>query len=235
GVQIGFGAIEPNGRGIVGVAREQEAIGAVKKTNRIGRVAGSGNNFERAVAEVEFVAVMDILGDGPGLGAIRFRIKALGKLATDLAWSELILSVSSGTLGILPAEIRVHAEDGVELPVAANVIVVGVRIQDDDRESRESRDQLADVADAHAGVKEQRFFLAKDEVGDDLFGLVRFVDGEGVWRDFVNLEPGIGGRYALKGFVFRARKTLTPFGNLCICVSSNQWCKRHRHKCGADK
>jgi len=95
------------------------------------------------------------------------------------------------------------------------MVVVGVRIQDDDRESRESRDQLADVADAHAGVEEQAF-SCRDEVGDDFLGLVRFVNGEGVGRNFVNLEPRIADRHAFERFVFRARKWLAPVGSLSL-------------------
>jgi hypothetical protein len=162
------------------------------------------------MAEIESVAIMDILGEGPGLGAVRFRIEALGKFAADLARSEFILRIGGGTLGILAAEIRVHGINGVELPVAAHMVVVGVGVQDDDRERRESRDQLAHVADTHAGIEEQGFVLAEDEVGDDFFGLMRLVDGEGFRRNFVDLEPWIAGRYAFKGFVFRARKRLAP-------------------------
>jgi len=219
GVEVGLGPIEPDGGRIVGIAGEKKAVGAVKETNRIGSVTCSRNDFQRAIAEFEFVAVVDILGDVPGFGAICFAIEALGKLAANLTRSEFILSIGCGTLGILAAEIRVHGIDGVELPVAADMVIVRVRIQHDDRESCEPRDQLADVTDAHTGVEEQGFLFAEDEVGDDFFGLVRFVDGEGIRRNFVNLEPRIGDLDAFEGFVFGARERFAPVRSLCVRAS----------------
>jgi len=50
----------------------------VEEANGVGVWPGVEMIIERSTAEVELVAVMDILGDVPGFGAIRFRVKALG-------------------------------------------------------------------------------------------------------------------------------------------------------------
>jgi len=41
-----------------------------------------------------------------------------------------------------------------------------------------------DIADAHAGVEEESLLGAYDQVGNDFFGLMRLVDGEGCGRYF---------------------------------------------------
>ena len=46
GVEICFRAEEPDGAGIVGVAGEEQAVGAVDQADGVGRVAGSRNDFE---------------------------------------------------------------------------------------------------------------------------------------------------------------------------------------------
>jgi hypothetical protein len=94
------------------------------------------------------------------------------------------------------------------------MVVVGVGVHDNDGKRREFAGDFANVADAHAGVEKEAFVFAKDEVGDGLFGLVRFVDGDGVGRDSVDFKPGIGNGDALKRFVFGAGKRLAPVRDL---------------------
>src|SRR5215469_6030233 len=43
---------------------------------------------------------------------------------------------------------------------------------------------------------------------------MRFVDGEGVGSDFVDLEPGVRVWHAFEGFVFGAGKEFAPVGGL---------------------
>jgi hypothetical protein len=125
--EIGFGAIEPDGGGIIGVAGEEKAC-TVKEANGIGSVAGSGDDLEFAATEIEDVAVLNVLRDGPGLGAIGFGVEILGKITADLAGGEFVLGVLSGAFSVLAGEVGIHGVDGVELPVAADVVVVSVRI-----------------------------------------------------------------------------------------------------------
>jgi hypothetical protein len=52
------------------------------------------------------------------------------------------------------------------------VVVVSVAIENDDGQADELGGHLANVADAHAGVEEQRLFFAEDEIGNRFFRLI---------------------------------------------------------------
>ena len=59
-------------------------FGAVDQADRVGRVAGSGNNFEHAAAaEIDFEAVVHEQGNVPGLGAYVLASKFFGRLAAN--------------------------------------------------------------------------------------------------------------------------------------------------------
>jgi hypothetical protein len=59
---------------------------------------------------------------------------------------------------------------------------------------------------------------------------VRFVDGKCVGRNLVNLEPRIGGRYALKGFVFGTGKRVTPLRtDLLLLVGEGAYSKNETY------
>ena len=96
------------------------------------------------------------------------------------------------------------------------MIVVGVRIQHDDRQLRQFGRDFLDVADAHAGVEQQRALLADDQIADRFFGLMRFIDGEDAGCRFVDFEPGIADGNALESFVFRARQRAAPVRDGCL-------------------
>jgi len=63
------------------------------------------------------------------------------------------LRVFTRAFGILPREIGVHAINKGELPVAADVVVVGVRIENHHRTRGQFRRDSANVADAHSVSK----------------------------------------------------------------------------------
>ncbi len=95
----------------------------------------------------------------------------------------------------------------------------------------ELSDDLAEIADAHAGVEEQRVFFADNQVGDGFFRLMRFVDSEDVRDDPIHLEPGITDRDAFKSFVFGTRQGAAPFrlfGRLrrCKCREESKYSRR---------
>ena len=75
-IQIGLRTIEPDGRRIVSVAGEEQAVGAIEQANRIRSVAWSGENFQSAAAEIDAVVVVKKAGDLPGPGCVGFRVKA---------------------------------------------------------------------------------------------------------------------------------------------------------------
>ena len=108
------------------------------------------------------------------------------------------------------------------MPVAADVIVVGVGIEYDNGARSEARDDRFDVADAHAGIEEQCLLGADDQVGNDFFGLLWLVDREGGWSDFVNFEPWIVEGDLFEGFVFWAREIFAPVGSFGLCKTDGR-------------
>jgi hypothetical protein len=58
------------------------------------------------------------------------------------------------------------------------VIVMGVRIQHDDRQPRKLCCNFPDITNSHTGVEEHGLLVADDQVANGLFRLMRFVDGE---------------------------------------------------------
>ena len=70
-----------------------------------------------------------------GFGRVRFRIKAFRQCAANLAGSNFRLRVFAFALRVVFRERGVHAEYVRELPVVADVIVVRVGVQHDDRAS----------------------------------------------------------------------------------------------------
>ena len=59
GGEVGFRAIQPDFSGIESVSGEEESVGAIDEGNGIWRVAGSGDDFDGAAAEIDFEVVMD--------------------------------------------------------------------------------------------------------------------------------------------------------------------------------
>ena len=98
----------------------------------VGSVAGSGDDFDGASAEIDFEAVVNEERNFPGLGGVFCGIEIFGKRAAELVLGDFGLRVVAGAFGVGAGEGGVHAEDERELPVAADVVVVGVRIEHDD-------------------------------------------------------------------------------------------------------
>src|SRR6267378_1364557 len=213
GIEIGFRAKQPDRARVVRVAREEQSIAAIEQRDRVGRVAGRGYNLQSAAAEIDLEAVVNRAGDFPGLCRVRFWIEPLWQIAAELAGSNFRLCVFARTFRIRPRELGVHAVDESELPVAPDVIVVSVRVEHDDRARRQLGSDSANVADAHAGVEQERLLVAHNEIGDDFFRLMRLVNGKDSGDDFVDLEPWIVRKNALERFVFRAWQRATPFGD----------------------
>ncbi len=94
--------------------------------------------------------------------------------------------------------------------VAADVVVVGVRVEDHDLAVGELADQPAHVADAEAGVEQQRPLGADDQVRDHLLELARLVDRQHPRADLVDLEPLLALGDRRKGGPGRARQRPPP-------------------------
>src|SRR5215471_100805 len=171
------------------------------------------DDFDNTTSKIDALAVMNVFRSLPWTCLVCLRVKLSRQRAADLVRSNFGLRVFARAARILSAEVRVHAVDRVELPVASDVIIVGMRIQDDNWQLCEFADDRLDVADAHPRVELNRFLLAQDEIADGFFGLVRFIDGEHVRSGLVDFEPRIADIHAFKRFVFGAREGAAPVGS----------------------
>src|ERR1700687_1824322 len=163
GIEIGFRAKQPDRARVVSVAGEEQSIAAIEQRDRVRRVAGSGYNLQSAAAEIDLEAVVNRARDFPGFCRVRFWIEPLWQIPAELAGSNFRLRVFTRTFRIRPRELGVHAVGKSELPVAANVIVVGVRVEHDDRTRRQLGRDSANVTDAHAGVEQKCLLIAYNQ------------------------------------------------------------------------
>src|SRR5213594_2224111 len=214
GVEIGLRTVEPDRGGIIRVAREKKAVGAIEQRDGVRRVARRGKNFQGAAAQVDLEAFVNKARNLPGLRGVRFWIKSLWQIAAELIRRNFRMGILARTFRIRAREAGVRAVDKIELPVAADVIVVSVRVEHDDETRRQLGSNFADVADAHAGVEEKRLLVADNEIRNGFFRLMRFVNGENAGRHSIDFEPRIARKHAFERFVFRARKRAAPFGLL---------------------
>ncbi len=68
-------------------------------------------------------------------------------------------------------EFRIHRIDGLELMVTTNVIVVRMRIQNDDLEIGKFIDHASNVANAETGIEHQRSVLTDNQKRNNFFKL----------------------------------------------------------------
>src|SRR5947199_9745260 len=101
-------------------------------------------------------AVMDEVRNPPRLGGVHFWIEAFWQFAAELVGGDFSLRIFARTFGVLPREIGVHAVNECELQVAADVVVVRVRIENNDREGGQFRGDFGYLAAAYAAVEELR-------------------------------------------------------------------------------
>src|SRR3984885_1804427 len=139
-------------------------------------------------------------------------------MPANLIGRDFGLRVFARASRILPREVRVHAVDRLELPVIADVIVMGMRIEHDDRQPRKLCRNFPDVTNSHAGVEEHGPVVPDDQVANGLFRLMRFVNSENRGCEPVDLEPRIADRYALEAFVVSPWKRAAPLGNLRLSI-----------------
>jgi hypothetical protein len=96
---------------------------------------------------------MLICRDLPGPRRLGVRVKSLRDLATNLIGCYFRLRILPRTSRILTCEFGIHAADGVELPVTTDMVVVRVRLQNDDGQARQLCGYSPDVTDSHASVE----------------------------------------------------------------------------------
>src|SRR6266513_3156756 len=164
GIEIGLRPKEPDRGGIVRVARKKQSVFAVEQRNRVRRVARRGNHFQRAATEIYFKAIMDEVRQFPGFCRMRSWIETLWQIAAKLIRCNFRLRIFARTFRIRPREIGVHAVDESELPVAAHVIVMRMRVEHHYPTRSKFRRDFANVADAHAGVYQHGLLVANNQV-----------------------------------------------------------------------
>src|SRR2546423_13051068 len=99
-------------------------------------MAGCGNHLDRSASQIDLLAIVNIRRDLPWPSGIGLRVEISGKGSADLVRSDFRLGILPRALGILAREIHIHSVHGVEFPGAADVIVMRVRVKDDDRKLR---------------------------------------------------------------------------------------------------
>src|SRR5229473_2415000 len=124
-IEIGFRAVQPDRARIVGVAGEEQSVGVIEKADGVRRVAGSRIYYEPAPAEIDPETIVNRVRDFPGFRRVYFWIETLRQSAANLIGGNFRLRVLARTFRICPREFGIHAVDESELPVAADVIVVG--------------------------------------------------------------------------------------------------------------
>src|SRR5260370_10724221 len=115
---MGFGAIQPDRSGIIGVASKEQSVGAIEKTDGVRRVTRSRNDFERAATEIDFETVVNRVGNFPGFCRLRFWIERVWQIAAELAGRNFRLRIFARAFGFGSREVCVHAVSENELPVA---------------------------------------------------------------------------------------------------------------------
>ena len=99
-VEIGFGTKEVNGAGIVSIAGEEQAGAAIEKTDGVGRVAGRGDDLDRAATQVDAIAIVFVGCDLPGTSGVALPVKIFGQVAADLARCDFGLCSVARTAGV---------------------------------------------------------------------------------------------------------------------------------------
>lgn len=220
GGRIGAGAYEVNGARVIGVAGEEKSVGEIEETEGIRGVARHGEDADGSSSEVNDVAVVKPLGGLPGTGGVGGGVEVFGEGSADFLRFDLGADFSRAER-VLPGVIAVEVIDRGELPIASGMVRMSVGVNDDDVQRGEPSDEAPEVADAHAGVKEECAALALDEVNDGFFLLVRLVDCENSGSDAIDLEPGIIDGNTLKRLVVGTRQSAAPVRG------HESWASRH--------
>lgn len=104
------------------------------------------------------------------------------------------LLASDAVLGDLVRASVIEHGYVVELVVAAQVINVGVRVDDEDRQVRQRIDHASQIPDPAARVDEGGTLFAQEKTGDRLLEVPGLVDCEEIGCNLVDIEPPVTGR-----------------------------------------
>jgi hypothetical protein len=174
-------------------------------------VARDVEDGEPASAQIDRVSVLDELGRGEGAGPITRGVEARRHAAAKGRRLDLTLDLFVGkATGVGARVIGVHRQDAIEVGVAADVVKMGMGIQDGHGKAGQLLHDEVDLADAEPGVEEERAPGAEDEVGDHLLELKRLADRKEAAAQTVDHEPVVRQVDARQALVARSREEVTP-------------------------
>jgi len=172
------------------VAGEKKPVLAIEQTQRIRCVPGCPKDFETPATQIEDIAVPYRFHDVERFRAVAlFRKPVRRRLPNSPFADELGDGFVGATLGVARGVLGLGASDLRERVVAADMVIVGVRVDDDGLELGELGDDLPHIADTDARVEEQRFFRSDEKIGDHFLELARLIDSEKPWLELADLEP----------------------------------------------
>src|SRR4051794_10785539 len=93
----------------------------------------------------KLVPVKNQGGNFPRLGGVSLWVESARERPAKLIGSDLGLRIFPRAQRVFAGELCVHAVHVIELPVAADVIVMRMRVQHDDGEFREFGSELLDI------------------------------------------------------------------------------------------
>ena len=153
------------------------------------RVAGGVDGFHHPAAQVELETIVkDQLGRALK-DLIAFRVETLWESAGLGRQIALDHSRRKGELPVQPVPLQCVDGDGIEMPVAANVVPVDVGGGHRDGKLGQPPDHGSDVRHPQARVDEQGPLQPQQQVAVSLLPVPVFADGEGVPVDFLYGKP----------------------------------------------
>src|SRR5712671_895153 len=144
------------------------------------------------------------------LDYVCLRIESGRQRSANFIGSKFCLRIFSRSSRVGAGEVRIHAVDVAESPVVTHMVVVSMGVQHAHWKLGQSCDYRLDIADAHAGVEQQRLVTAHDQIRDNVYQLVWFVNRKHSRTNLVHLKPAVGDWNSFQLAVCRARQVLAP-------------------------
>ena len=227
GGEVGLGNEQPDRPLVERVTGEEPAGRRVQQRHRVGGVAGHVQDGEPAPAQIDGVPVLDEPGRAVRTGPITRGVEARRQVAAEGPRRHLALDPLVGKAArVGPRVVGVHGQEAMEIGVAADMVEMGVGVQDRHGKAGELFHDARDSADAEPGVEEERAPGAEDEVGYHFLELVRLADREHAVADFVDHEPVVGQVHARETRVARSWEKITPAGR------GSRFPGHRQHACG---
>ena len=193
------------------ITRKKNPVFPVDQADRIGRMSGRFQDLQLPPANVNDVALGDDLADRKRMTVILVLDESVRQRLPDPAFTNKFGHVLVWTAKCTSAsKLGIRFVNGFELIIAADVIVVCVRIQPDDVQVGKLIDHASHVSDAKAGIKQECAVVAAYQERNDFLKLTRLVDREDPVDNPVHLEPIIVDSDPLVFAPLRPRQLIPP-------------------------